>query len=165
MYRVWSHRAQGNLGEDTRGETRKSPRRFSIIEFATTLVFFKEIAGYGSTSFYAEYTYTRSDERCQLKGFIRSNTKIGLVLEVMVTERRNCRIRFNKFLWRIYVPSEWRKMPTERIYSKQHQNWSGPGTHGHRTLLPWWKWNQDRFSEERRDSLVDGHQQGWWQLA
>ena len=79
--------------------------------------------------------------------------------------KRNCRIRFNKFWWRMFVPSEWRKMPTGRIYSKQHQNWSGPGTHGHRTLWPWWKWNQDRFSEERRDSILDGHQQGCWQLA
>ena len=49
--------------------------------------FTRETAGYGSTSFCGEYTYPRSDERCQLKGFILSNTKIGPVLELMVTER------------------------------------------------------------------------------
>ena len=34
-----------------------------------------------------EYTYPRSDERSQPKGFIRINTKIGPVLEVMAAER------------------------------------------------------------------------------
>ena len=42
---------------------------------------------YGSTSSCREYTYHRSDERSQPKGSIRGNTKIGQVLEVMVTKR------------------------------------------------------------------------------
>ena len=88
MYRVWSHRAQVNFGAVKRGEVWKSPEFFSIMKSLRRRWFFWwEIAGYGSTGFCAEYTCPRSNERSQLKGFIRCSSEIGLVLEVMVPKR------------------------------------------------------------------------------
>ena len=88
MYRVWSHRAQVNFGAVKRGEVWKSPEFFSIMKNLRRRWFFwGEIAGYGSTGFCTKYTYTRSNERSQLKGFILCSSEIGLVLEVMVPKR------------------------------------------------------------------------------
>ena len=51
--------------------------------------------------------------------------------------------------------SKWQKIPTERICSRQRQNLSCTGSHDHKTFWPLWNWNEDRFHEERRDSILD----------
>ena len=45
-----------------------------------------QLEGNGSTGSCRESSYPRSDDRCQPKGLIRGNTKIGPVLEVMVAK-------------------------------------------------------------------------------
>ena len=44
-----------------------------------------KLEGYGGTSLCREYTLHREDKRTRPKGFIQGNTKIGLVLDVLVT--------------------------------------------------------------------------------
>ena len=44
------------------------------------------LRGYGSANSCRQFSYLRSDDRSQPKEFIRDNTKIGSVLEVLVTK-------------------------------------------------------------------------------
>ena len=88
MYRVWSHRAQVNFGAVKRGEVWKSPEFFSIMKSLRRRWFFEEkLQDTVRQVFVQKKTYPRSNERSQLKGFIRCSSEIGLVLEVMVPKR------------------------------------------------------------------------------
>ena len=54
-------------------------------QFFTT-IHAAQLAGFGGTNPRREYSHRRNDQRSEPKGAIRGNTKVGPVLEVMVTK-------------------------------------------------------------------------------
>ena len=95
---VWNSEAQGdlaqqrdekfkNLAEDVKltpmSDDAGSTRSVSVGKFFVTTSAF--MLDYGVSSSCREYTYPRNDDRAYPKNIINNNTKIGPVLELLVT--------------------------------------------------------------------------------